>query len=129
MKSTCIWVKNYQSIVDNGRSHAIVIDLPEGDNMGPTALELAVMGLSGCIGTIFAMVAKNSKVPIEKLVVEVEAEKGSSTITSAKGIVKVKSSADEEKIRKVLKKTLSICPVGLLYKEANIPMQVELVLL
>jgi len=129
MKSTCTWVKNFQSIVDNGRNHAIVIDLPEGDNMGPTALELAVMGLSGCIGTIFAMIAKNSKIELKKLIVDVEAEKGDQTISSAKAKVMVKADADEEKIRRVLKKTLSMCPVGLLYKEANIPMEVELILI
>jgi len=132
LKSTCTWIKNYQSIVDNGRNHAIVIDLPKesgGDDQGPTALELAVMGLSGCIGTIFALVASKMRVKIEKLIVEVTAEKGDGTIISAHGEVKVKADASEEKIHNVLKKTLSMCPVGLLYKEANIPMQIELTLL
>ncbi len=52
IKSRAKLIENFRSIVVNGRKHAIVIDLPEqrgGNDMGPTALELAVMGLAGCM--------------------------------------------------------------------------------
>lgn len=53
---------SFQSVVDNSRHHGVVQDLPEaksGDDLGPTALELAGMALAGCISTIWAKVASN----------------------------------------------------------------------
>lgn len=51
MKSTSKLVAQcYQSVVDNDRHHGVVLDLPGakgGDDLDPTALELAVMALSG----------------------------------------------------------------------------------
>jgi len=45
------WIKNFQSVVDNGRGHEITIDLPkakDGDDTGATALELAVLESTSC---------------------------------------------------------------------------------
>lgn len=79
MKSTARLVEGcYQSVVDNDRHHGMVVDLPEaksGDDLGPTALELAVMGLSGCISTIWAVVAGKARVSYQKLRVELDADK------------------------------------------------------
>ncbi|MHA1367288.1 MAG: OsmC family protein [Candidatus Heimdallarchaeota archaeon] len=64
MISTYRLIKNFQGVVDNGRTHTVVVDLPkniEGEDLGPTALELAVMAYSGCIGTIFAKIAKKMR--------------------------------------------------------------------
>ena len=132
MKSTTTWVKNFTSSVDNGRTHGMVIDLPPGKNgqdLGPTALELAVMSLSGCIGTIYALVASKMHLNIEKLEVELDAEKGPEdpTITKVDAVVKVKSDAPIEKLEKCLEKTMGMCPVGVLYKQANIPVDVKII--
>jgi uncharacterized OsmC-like protein len=115
----------YQSVVDNGRNHGIVLDLPEGkkgDNVGPTALELAGMALAGCISTIWAVVANNSKVSYRKMVVELDLDKSDSdpTFTASRAIVKVDSEEDQEKLEKILKKTLEACPVGRLFEQAGI---------
>lgn len=115
----------YQSVVDNGRNHGIVLDLPEGkkgDNVGPTALELAGMALAGCISTIWAVVANNSKVSYRKMVVELDLDKSDSdpTFTASRAIVKVDSEEDQEKLEKILKKTLDACPVGRLFEQAGI---------
>lgn len=131
MKSTTKWVKNYQSVVDNGRSHGIVIDLPkdkDGDDLGPTALELAVMGLSGCIGTIYPLIANKMRLSIDNLEVELEAEKGPDdpTITKIKADVKVKSTEKKDKLEKCLETTMNTCPVGFLYEKAGIPMDINL---
>lgn len=84
MKSNSLWTRKYQSVVDNGRNHSLVIDLPEikgGINSGPTALELCVMGFSGCVGTIFAMVAEKMRLTFEKMEVEVNAEQKNDALT------------------------------------------------
>jgi len=134
MKSTTKWVKNHQSVVDNGRTHGVVIDLPEGkngDNLGATALELCVMALSGCIGTIFTVVAKKMRVEYTDLEVELDAEKpdDASTVTAVKAEVRVKTDASEEKVGKILDRTMEMCPVGKLYEQANVPIDVKIILL
>jgi putative redox protein len=132
MKSTSKHVSQcYQSIVDNGRHHGVVLDLPGakgGDDLGPTALELAVMALSGCVSTIWAVVATNSKVTYDRMLVEVEADKPDDqpTITAVRCVVTVESKEPREKLQRTLDKTMSTCPVGKLYEKAGIPMQVTL---
>ncbi len=122
----------YQSVVDNGRHHGVVLDLPGakgGNDLGPTALELAAMALSGCISTIWAVVAKNSGVSYQRLTVELEADKPDDkpTIVSARAVVTVESGESREKLQRILDKTLDACPVGKLYEKAGIPVQAELV--
>jgi uncharacterized OsmC-like protein len=115
----------YQSIVDNGRHHGLVLDLPEakaGDDLGPTALELAAMALAGCISTIFAVVAKNSGVSYRKMIVELDLEKPDSapTFTASTGVVRIDSDETEEKLQRILDKTVQACPVGRLFEQAGI---------
>jgi len=132
MKSTSKHVSLcYQSIVDNGRHHGVVLDLPDakgGADLGPTALELAVMALSGCISTIWAVVATNSKVSYERMLVELEADKPDDqpTITAVRGVVTLESKEPREKLQRILDKTMNACPVGKLYEKAGIPTDIRL---
>ena len=133
MKSTARLVEGcYQSVVDNDRHHGLVVDLPEaksGDDLGPTALELAVMGLSGCISTIWAVVAGKSRVSYHKVRVELEADKpdDAATITAARAKVYVNSEESREKLEKTLDKVMRTCPVGQLYEKAGIEIETELI--
>jgi len=131
MKSKSIWTRDYQSVVDNGRNHSMVIDLPEnkgGANSGPTALELCVMSFSGCIGTIFAMVANKMRLTFQKMEVLVEANKPDSagTITDVHFILEIATSEPEEKVKKCLEHTMHTCPVGLLFQQAGLKITYEI---
>ena len=133
MQANAKWVDGFQSIVDNGRGHSVVLDLPEdlgGDNIGATALELAILGFSGCISTIFAMVCKNSGVEFSAFDVKLNAEKpkGAATVSEVTGTATVTSDADEEKLQKMFAKTMTTCPVGVLFDKAGIEERVELVI-
>ncbi len=130
MKSTSKWIQGYQSVVDNGRGHEVTIDLPPGqggEDTGATALELAVMGLSGCVGTIYALVASKSGFAFDAMRVEVTADKGERTIENADVKVYVKTD-DPKKAERVLNKTLSLCPVGVLFEQAEVKMRSELII-
>ena len=121
----------YQSIVDNGRHHGLVLDLPEaksGDDLGPTALELAGMALAGCISTIWAVVANNSNVTYRKMIVELETEqeKNAPTFTGARAVMKVDSDESQEKLERILEKTVQACPVGKLFEQAGIETETKL---
>jgi len=132
MKSNSLWTKQFQSVVDNGRNHSTVVDLPEakgGSNNGPTALELCVMSLSGCVGTIFAMVAQKMRIQFEKLDVEVNANQadGAPTITDVHIVLKIQSKEEIIKIEKCYETTEKTCPVGVLYTQAGVHITHEII--
>ena len=130
MRSRAVLVEGFWIVVDNGRSHSITLDLPKdlgGSDKGPTALELTVMGLAGCIATIFSLIAKKLKLPLNKLMIDVNAEKPSDakTITSVKIDAIIGTSADEKSVERAWKLTLENCPVGILFKKAGIEMEMK----
>ena len=131
MKSTSLWTRQFQSVVDNGRNHSMVIDLPEakgGINSGPTALEMCVMSFSGCVGIIFAMVAQKMRLTFEHLEVEVNAEQKNEapTITDIHFIMNIKTIETKDKIEKCLEHTMNTCPVGVLFKQAGVKITNEI---
>jgi uncharacterized OsmC-like protein len=122
----------YRSVVDNGRSHDVVLDLPkalDGDNQGPTALELSGMALAGCISTIWAKVAHNSNVDYREIEVEVNLDQADSapTLTDSEAVVRVDSPADPDRLKRVLDKTMEACPVGRLFEQAGVETETTLV--
>ena len=124
------WIENVRTIVDNSRTHTIVCDLitaKGGDDTGPTALELAIMALSDCAATIFADVAKQSKVEIKKLEVVAEAEKpqDSPKLSCVKLKVNVTAKARKQLIEAIWRRTEANCPVVSIFKDP-IPVEVEL---
>lgn len=125
MESKSLWTRQFQSVVDNGRNHSMVIDLPEakgGVNSGPTALEVCLMGFSGCVGTIFAMVAQKMRLTFEMMEVDVNAvqKNNAPTITDIHFVMTIKTNEDKQKIEKCLNHTLETCPVGVLFKNAGV---------
>lgn len=128
MKATSIWISKYRSVLDNGRGHSVVVDLPpenNGDDTGPTALELLPMALAGCITTIFSMVAEKRRLKYSGLRVDLEAEKGEKTIEEVKGVLTIKTGASRETVETVLRLTMEICPVGILFEKAGIKPKLE----
>ena len=122
MRSKAVWMGNSQVLLDDGRGHETICDLPSDENIGPTALELSVMNFAGCIVTIFKIIAEKRRVKFESLEVEVVADKpdGAKTIRSVEFITKVKSDADQKALEKVLDLTSLTCPVGVLWKQAGL---------
>jgi len=122
MRSNAKWIGNSQVLLNDGRGHETICDLPSAENVGPTALELSVMSYAGCIVTIFKIIAEKRRINFESLEVEVVADKpdGSKTIESIEFITKVKSDADQKALEKVLDLTSLTCPVGVLWKQAGL---------
>lgn len=129
IKATARLIENVRTVVDNSRTHSVVCDLTlaKGDDTGPTALELAVMALADCAATIFADVAKQSKIEITKLEVEAEAEKppDSPKLSGAKLKVHVSGKARKQLLEAAWRRTEANCPVVIAFREP-IPVEVEL---
>ena len=131
MKANATWDADYRSVVDNGRGHSLVVDLPKADggtDTGPTALELAAMSLAGCITTIFKMIAVKRKFEFGSLKVQLECEKSNDAVTIAKitGVAELMTLASESEAQTILNLTLKTCSVGAFFKEAGIPVYLEL---
>jgi uncharacterized OsmC-like protein len=123
-------IENVRTIVDNSRTHSVVCDLETvkgGQDTGPTALELSVMGLADCAATIFADVAKQSKIEITKLEVVAETEKppDSPLLKGVKLKVRVSAKARKQLLEAIWRRTEANCPVVAIFKEP-IPIEVEL---
>jgi uncharacterized OsmC-like protein len=120
-------VENVRSVVENARTQSVVCDLPTGaggSDSGPTALELALMGLADCGVTIFADVCKKSNIDPGKVDVVVEADKSpdSPIITGVTMKVNVSAKTRKALLEAAWRRTEANCPVLFIFKE---PVQVK----
>ena len=125
MKSTSKWIDGMRSVVDNGRTHSQIMDLPPakgGVDQAPTAIEVCVMSFAGCVTTIFAVVAKKMRLDFSMLEVIADAQQpeGAATVTKVDVNLIIKSDAQKEKIEKCFEMTCNTCPVGVLFREAGV---------
>lgn len=125
MKATTTWTQGTSSIITNNRGHEVTIDLPEekgGENLGATALELCLMSYSGCVNTIFNIVAKKMRIEFTALEVDTTGSQkdGAPTFTDVEVELRIDSEASDEKIKRCLEQTLKMCPVGVLFHQAGV---------
>jgi len=116
-------VRNFRIDVDDGRSHAVCLDLPldTGTDLGPSALELALMSLAGCYTTIFVLTAQKMRIAIRSLEVKTEGFKSeeAGTITEVSFDITVEADAPEDRIQRIHKLTIRGCPVGKIFDKAG----------
>lgn len=65
------------AIETNIRGHKVLIDQPvnaAGTDTGPTPLELVLVSLAGCIGTIGRIVAMQKRIDLKGMAIKVEGE-------------------------------------------------------
>lgn len=118
-------VKNFRIDVDDGRAHAVCLDLEEqdgGTDLGPSALELALMSFAGCYATIFMLTAKKMRKDVNSLEVKAEAVKSekAGTITETKFDITVDSAMPEDRVNRVHELTVKDCPVGKIFEMAGV---------
>jgi putative redox protein len=123
------WTHGYETVLEDAHAHRVTVDLPVdegGRSAGPSALELAVLSLAGCITTIFTLVARRRRLAFQGMTVALEAERppGAPTITRVHGTLRVRTRADPSDVETALRLTLKTCPVGVLFEKAQIPVEV-----
>ena len=117
-------VKGFRIDVDDGRSHAVCLDLQQDDDgtdMGPSALELALMSYASCYATIFVLTAQKMRVVLKDLEVRTEGIKTeeAGTITEVSFDILVKTDAREDRIQRIHELTVKDCPVGIIFDKAG----------
>ncbi len=78
MKAIGTWEGGYRTLLEDTSGHSVTVDLPKdegGNDLGPSALELCVLSLAGCITTIFALIAKKRRLKFEGMKVDLHAER------------------------------------------------------
>jgi uncharacterized OsmC-like protein len=117
-------VEGFQIVLDDGYSHAIVVDLPPdlGTGMGPTSLEICVMSHAGCYVTIFALTAKKMRIPLKGLTVKIEAVETdeAGTITEETFNIEIDADSPADRIQRLHELTVKNCPVDILLKKAGV---------
>jgi uncharacterized OsmC-like protein len=118
-------VKDFRIDVDDGRTHALCLDLSQDDDgtdMGPSALELALMSYAGCYTTIFVLTTKKMRLLLKDLEVKAEAVKSEEvgTITEVKFEIMVNADIPKDRIERIHKLTLQDCPVGKIFEKAGV---------
>jgi len=129
MEARAVWQGGFETRLEDGRGHSVVVDLPVGEggkNVGPSSLELMVLSLAGCISTIFALVARKRKLSFTGFTVHLTAERPphAPTVQRVRGTVEVRSSASAEEVGTALRLTLKTCPVGVLLEQAHVPVDI-----
>ena len=125
LNATAKLVKNYRIDVDDGRSHAICLDLEQdsgGTDMGPSALELALMSFAGCYAIIFMLTANKMRMAIKDLEIKAEAIKSeeAGTITEAKLKIALETRIPEDRVHRIHELTVKGCPVGKIFEKAGV---------
>jgi len=122
-------VKDFRIDVDDGRAHALCLDLQplDGTDMGPSALELALMSFAGCYATIFALTVKKMRISLKDLEVKLEAVKSEEvkTIIEVNADVMVKADAPKDRIQRAHELTQEGCPVGILFEKAGVKVKYD----
>lgn len=125
-----VWLGGFATRLDDGRGHVVTVDLLSdegGLDAGTSALELSVLALAGCISTIFAIVARKRRLSYDGFEVSLSAERppGSPTLQRVLGTVEVRTSASPEEVETALRLTVKTCPVGVIFEQAKIPVEVR----
>jgi putative redox protein len=129
MQAIGTWKHGYETLLEDDHAHSVVVDLPVhegGRSVGPSALELSVLALAGCITTTFALVARKRRLEFQGMTVALEAERpaGAPTITRVRGTLRLRTRADPGDVGTLLRLTLKTCPVGVIFERADIPVEV-----
>jgi putative redox protein len=134
MEISSKWIEKYKFSVTNGRNATYTLDIPKsygGEDTGPTALELALMGLVGCLGTSYKMIADKMHLVVNDVEVKAIADKTmeDKTVTAIHLEIIIKSQNKREQLEKCLHMAEENCPVDLIFHQTAIPIEKKLVVI
>ena len=78
MKARIQWLQDRAFTGVSGSGHAVVMGStagPEGRSIGPSPMEMVLMGLGGCTAFDVVLILEKSRQPVEGCVVELESER------------------------------------------------------
>ena len=132
-RANATWRGGIQNELDDGRGHSYLIDVtPDegGQDKGTSGFELGLLSLAGCINAVFALVAKRRKLLFDHMRTELVGERPrkAPTYTAVHGVFRVRTSVPKDEVETALALAVRICPIGALFEQAKIPVDVRAVI-
>jgi len=133
MQAMATWRKGHEFLLQDGRAHSVVIDRPPEDggaSAGTTPEELSLLALAGSLASTFVSVARKRKLSFSGLTLAVESDHAPppSPPGGFHGILHLRTHADPIEANEALRAALEACPVARVFREARIPLRIELAL-
>ena len=132
-RANATWRGGVENEVDDGRGHSYIIDVTRdegGQDKGTSGFELGLLSLAGCVNAVFALVAKRRRIVFDSMRTELEGERPrkAPTYTAVHGVFRIRTSAPKDEVETALALALRICPIGVLFEQAKIPVRVHAVI-
>jgi uncharacterized OsmC-like protein len=127
MQAAATWRKGHEFLLEDGRAHSVLIDLPPEDggaSSGTTPLELSVLALTGSIASTFVSVARKRHLDFSGLTLVLEGEPPSASEGGLHGTLRLRTRAERSEVDATLRTALELCPVSRLFREAGLPVHV-----
>ncbi|MGP8158463.1 MAG: OsmC family protein [Thermoplasmata archaeon] len=129
MQAVATWRKGHEILLKDGRTHSVLVDLsPDegGTSAGTTPLELSLLALAGSLASTFVTLARKRHLDFSGLTVVLEGDAPSPTavIGGVHGSLRLRSRADRNDVEATLRASLDLCPVGRIFREARVPVNV-----
>lgn len=129
MQAVATWRKGREILLEDGRAHSVVVDLPPeegGVSAGTTPLELSVLSLAGSLTSTFVTVARKRRLDFSGVTLALEGDVSSpqADLRAIHGTLRVRSRADRSEVDATLRSAIELCPVGRIFREARVPMNV-----
>jgi len=129
MHAVATWRKGHEILLEDGRAHAVVVDLaPDegGTSAGTTPLELSVLSLAGSIASTFVALARKRRMDFSGLTLVLESAAAAMPLElgNIHGTLRVRSRSDRSEVDATLQAALASCPVGRIFREAHISVSV-----
>jgi len=133
MQAVATWRRGHEILLEDGRAHSVVVDhSPEGGgtSAGTTSLELSVLSLAGSVTSTFVSLARKRGLDFSgvKLVLEGELASLDAGLREIHGTLRVRSRADRSEVETTLRSALELAPVGRMFRDARVPVNVILAL-
>lgn len=129
MQAVATWRKGHEFLLEDGRAHSVLIDLPPeegGASAGTTPLELSVLALAGSLASTFVLLAHKRRLDVSGLTLVLEGDPPAPlpAATGVHGTLRLRSRAERSEVDAVLKAALEMSPVARIFREAHVPVAV-----
>jgi uncharacterized OsmC-like protein len=127
MQAVATWRKGHEFLLEDGRAHSVLVDLPPEDggaSAGTSPLELSVLALAGSLASTFVVVARKRHLDFSGLTVVLEGDPASADAGGLHGTLRLRTRADRTEVDVTLRAALELCPVARMFREARLPLHV-----
>lgn len=132
MQAVATWRRGHEVLLEDGRAHSVVVDLPPeegGASAGTSPLELSLLSLAGGLASTFVTLARKRRHDFSGVTLALEAEPASpaASLREIHGTLRVRGRVDRNEIDATFRSALESCPVARVFREGHVSIHVVVV--